>query len=49
VGKETTILQNVKTEVANAVTSYFAPVKAVISQISKAVVSESQVDRPKEK
>ena len=36
-----TLLESVKNEVTNTVASYFAPVKAVIDEVSKAVTTES--------
>lgn len=41
--------ESVKTEFVNTVSSYFAPVKAVINEVSKAVVTESKaIDTKKE-
>lgn len=35
------IIASVKAEVTSTVASYFAPVKAVINEVSKAVITES--------
>jgi hypothetical protein len=44
--EKTTVLESVKADLVNTVFSYFAPVRAVIAEVSKAVERETTKKAP---